>query len=135
MSRGFFYGKGASDLRLVLVAIGGAFGAVTRYLVDGWIMAAGPIFPLGTLVINVSGSFALGFFYTLAVNRFFTPPGWRLVIAIGFLGAYTTFSTFSYETFKLIENGSILMALLNIMLSVAGVLVALYLGNLTGRLL
>lgn len=131
----FLVSKRSAILRLLLVAVGGAFGAVGRYLVDGWIIAADSVFPLGTMVINISGSFGLGLFYTLAVDRFAIPTSWRLIIAIGFFGAYTTFSTFSYETFKLIEEGAALMAFLNLALSVVGALVALYIGTVIGRLI
>ena len=121
-------------MRYLLVAGGGALGAVARYLIGGWIATAGSVFPVGTLAINVSGSFLLGFFYALALERFALPPEWRLAVAIGFLGAYTTFSTFSYETFKLIEDGAILFAALNVALSITGGLLALYLGVVAARL-
>lgn len=122
-------------MRLLLIAIGGALGAVIRYLIGGRIASPDSLFPFGTLVVNISGSFLLGFFYVLALDKLLLPPEWRLAVAVGFFGAYTTFSTFSYETFKLIEDGAILTASLNVILSVVGGLLAVYLGTVSARLL
>lgn len=117
-----------------MVGIGGFFGAVARYGIDRWIsLRMGALFPYGTLVINVSGSFILGFFATTVTERFVVHPHWRLLIAVGFVGAYTTFSTFGYETHKLMEEGSVGLALLNIFLSVAAGLIAVRLGIVLGR--
>src|SRR5262245_4694392 len=74
-------------------------------------------FPLGTFAINVTGSFIIGFFLTLVGHRITVHPNWHLLIAVGFVGAYTTFSTFEYETLKLIEEGSPVSAALNVTLS------------------
>ncbi|MFY9268498.1 MAG: fluoride efflux transporter CrcB [Candidatus Manganitrophaceae bacterium] len=121
-------------MNLLIVGIGGFFGAITRYLVDGWIgRRMGGLFPYGTFVINVSGSFVLGLFATTITERFIIHPHWRLLIAIGFVGAYTTFSTFEYETHKLIEEGSFALALLNLLLSVSAGLIAVRLGILLAR--
>jgi CrcB protein len=90
-------------------------------------------FPLGTFVINVTGSFIIGFFLTLVSQRITVNPNWRLLVAIGFVGAYTTFSTFEYETLKLIEEGSILSAALNVMLSFAAGFIAVWLGVVAAR--
>lgn len=120
---------------LIFIGVGGFFGAIARYLVGGWVTSLdGTVFPLGTLVINISGSFALGFFYAFAIDRFAVDPVWRSIIAIGFLGAYTTFSTFSYETVKLIESGSFGFAMLNLIYSLVGGLTAIYLGTVLARL-
>ncbi len=117
-----------------MVGIGGFLGAIARYLVDGWISRRmGALFPYGTFVINISGSFILGLFTTTITERFIVHPHWRLLVAIGFVGAYTTFSTFEYETHKLLEEGSFGLALLNILLSVAIGLVAVRLGILLAR--
>jgi CrcB protein len=90
-------------------------------------------FPLGTFVANVSGCFALGFFLTLTTERLAVDPGVRLLVATGFLGAYTTFSTFEYESHRLLETGAWGWAALNAGASLAAGLVALRLGVALGR--
>ena len=88
------------------ISVGGALGANARYLVASWATTQwGTQFPVATLLINVSGSFVLGVYLTLATERFTRHPAVRLLVATGFLGAYTTFSTFSVEALRLIENG------------------------------
>src|SRR5437660_5743255 len=90
--------------KYLVVALGGALGAVARFWLGELIGAKFPTrFPFGTLVINVSGSFIIGFFLTLVTDRLNIHPNWRLGVAVGFVGAYTTFSTFEYETFRLLE--------------------------------
>src|SRR5215813_772956 len=92
-------------VKYLVIGLGGFLGANARYLVGGWAQQKwGPSFPYGTFIINVSGSFILGLFATLAV-RYAWNDQWRLLIAIGFVGAYTTFSTFEYETIQLIAEG------------------------------
>lgn len=109
-------------------------GAIARYLISGWVMGSGRfVFPLGTFVINVTGSFILGLFFALAIERFGIDGFWRPFFAIGFLGAYTTFSTFSLETMNLVESGSLLLAAANILASVLFSLVGVYIGILIGR--
>ncbi len=99
---------------LLLIAVGGAAGSVARYLVDGWIQArAGATFPLGTLVINVSGSLLLAFLVKW-LEGVAAPPEWRGFLALGFCGAYTTFSTFGYEAVGLLQGGQWLRAALYI---------------------
>jgi CrcB protein len=118
------------------IGLGGFAGAVARYWLAGAIAArAGVTFPLGTFVINLSGSFALGLLIGLLEGHAATPPVARLALGTGFLGAYTTFSTFTYETIRLVEEGSILLAALNVGASVVlglGVGVA---GLVAGRVL
>ncbi len=88
------------------ISVGGALGANARYLLASWATAQwGTQFPVGTLLINVSGSCVLGVYLTLAIERFTGHPAVRLFVATGFLGAYTTFSTFSVEALQLIESG------------------------------
>jgi CrcB protein len=88
------------------ISVGGALGANTRYLVGTWVTTQwGTQFPVGTLLINVSGSCVLGVYLTLATERFAGHPAVRLLVATGFLGAYTTFSTFSVEALHLIQSG------------------------------
>ncbi len=103
----------------IAVAAGGTLGACLRYFIGGTVFARTLTpFPLATFFINVSGSFIIGFFLTLATERMNLSPHLRLAIAVGFVGAYTTFSTFEYETIRLIEEGHLIHALLNVVLSV-----------------
>src|SRR3990172_2073762 len=120
--------RGEDKIKLLYVGIGGFLGAIARYLIGGWIMGSGRFaFPWGTLVINVTGSFVLGLFFALAIERYGIDGFWRPFFAIGFLGAYTTFSTFSLETMNLVESGSFLLATLNVLasavFSIAGAMV------------
>lgn len=120
--------------KYLAVAAGGALGAVLRYYLGGTALArtAAP-FPTATFVINVTGSFVLGLFLTLATERVQMSPHLRLAVAVGFVGAYTTFSTFEYETAKLIENGDVTRALLNVLLSFVVGLLAVWLGIFAAR--
>lgn len=91
---------------ILLVSLGGALGANTRYLVSTWAAGRfGTAFPYGTLLVNVAGSLLLGFVLGLLATRFGDNPSARLALATGFLGAETTFSTFAYETIALIRAG------------------------------
>ncbi len=122
-------------MRLLLVGLGGFLGASIRYLLGGWLTARWPtIFPYETLLINVSGSFLLSFFMVLALGRFELPVEYRHLLAIGFLGSYTTFSTLTFETLELAEQGDLLYATLNVLVSVVLGLIAGYLGLVLGRL-
>ncbi|HXR37286.1 MAG TPA: fluoride efflux transporter CrcB [Candidatus Binataceae bacterium] len=97
-------------LGVLLVGIGGFIGSIARYLVGGWFAARfGSAFPYGTFVINVTGSFIIGFFLAFAQDRVSLSPYWRLFFAVGFVGGYTTFSTFEYESISLLQNGEMLL--------------------------
>ncbi|MDH4130621.1 MAG: fluoride efflux transporter CrcB [Gemmatimonadota bacterium] len=116
------------------VALGSAFGGVARYLLGGLVQQASRgSFPVGTLVINVSGSFLLGLFYRYAADSAAITPEVRAFLTIGFCGGYTTFSTFSYETVRLIEDGeggrALLYAGLSLLLSIGGMLLGLAAGR------
>jgi CrcB protein len=107
--------------KLVLLAIGGATGTISRYGLAKWLgeVAWAKGFPLGTFVINVTGSFVLGMAATIILERL--PPthqNWYLLFGTGFCGGYTTFSTFEWETYKLIRDGSLWIALVNVVGSV-----------------
>jgi CrcB protein len=98
-------------LQVLFVALGGAIGSAARYLVGGWFAARfGAAFPYGTFVINVTGSFIVGLFLAFAQERVSLSPYWRLFFAVGFVGGYTTFSTFEYESIRLIQDDEMLLA-------------------------
>ena len=121
-------------MNVLVIGIGGFVGAVARYGIAVWIgQRWGRSFPLGTFVINVSGSFLIGLLMTLMAERFTENPQWRLLLVVGFLGAYTTFSTFEYETGALLKDGEWLFAGLNVVLSVIVGFVALKLGEVMAK--
>ncbi len=117
------------------IAAAGGLGAAARYLVDGWVEErVETVLPVGTWVVNVSGSFLLGLLVGLVVAHGVSPDA-RLIAGTGFLGGYTTFSTFAYETVGLAEGGSRLLTALNVTASIAAGLAAATLGLLiTGAL-
>jgi CrcB protein len=118
------------------VALGGALGAVARYGVSGWVQhATGAFFPYGTLAVNVAGSLILGFVLGLGAGRYLIAPEWRLFLATGFCGGFTTFSTFSYETLALIEDQQWWAAGGNALGSVLACLAATFLGAVVARAL
>ncbi len=90
-------------------------------------------FPLGTLVINVTGSFLIGFLMTILTQRFKFDPNWRLLLVVGFLGGYTTFSSFEGETYSAVRNGGLWTGMLNVVLSVTLGYVAVTLGSILAR--
>ena len=122
--------------RCALVGVGGFIGAIARYLLGGWVQQKwGAAFPYGTFVINVSGSFLLAFFGTLAL-RFGWLDSWRLFFAVGFVGSYTTFSTFEYESIQLVaEGGRWSIAGINLAGSVVVGFLAAYVGVVVARIL
>ena len=121
-------------MKYLWVALGGALGSLARYAVGLWIYERmGTRFPYGTFVINISGCFIIGFALTVLDEHMGLPPAWRLAIPIGFVGAYTTFSTFEYETLRLAHNGQALTGLLYIVLSVVLGYGAVWMGTVTGR--
>jgi len=118
-------------MRLLAVAAGGAVGAVLRYLLSGWVARltdASP-FPYGTLAVNVVGSFVLGLLMGATTSgAMLLSPRLRIALAVGLLGALTTFSTFSYETLEALRTGDLRTAVLNVVVSVAATLTACWLG-------
>ena len=116
------------------VALGSAVGGATRYWLAAYIQrTTGATFPLGTLVINVTGSFVLGLLLRFALDTPACSPALRLALTTGFCGGYTTFSTFSYETITLIEQGDWRRASLYVGLSVVASLVAAFAGVALAR--
>ncbi|MBI3747509.1 MAG: fluoride efflux transporter CrcB [Chloroflexi bacterium] len=121
-------------MTVVLVGVGGFAGAISRYLVDGFVSdRTGGGFPWGTLVINVSGTFLLGLLFAMTTERAILPAEIRGPVMIGFIGAYTTFSTYLLESWRLIEDGAWAMALANLGGSIAIGLVAVAAGMIIGR--
>ncbi len=115
------------------IAVAGAVGALARWGVGSWFGQRFPTFAWGTLVVNVSGSFVLGVLFALLIERASGSPTMRLALTTGLMGAYTTFSTFSLETFRMFEDGATGSALTNIGLSLVLGLGAVWLGITLGR--
>lgn len=119
---------------LVMIGLSGGLGALSRYWVEGVIVRRySGIFPLGTFLVNISGAFLLGLAFTVMTERFLVSPNLRSALTIGFLGAYTTFSTLSLETFRLLEDGAYFFGVLNALGSLTVGLVAVWLGVVVGR--
>lgn len=117
-----------------MIGIGGFLGSIARFWIGGVVYEkTGAKFPYGTFVINISGSFLIGFIVTILTERTHLSPNWRYLIPIGFIGAYTTFSTFEWETLSAIRDGQLLIAGLNVVLSVVVGFVAVWLGIISGR--
>jgi len=123
-------------VRYFLVALGGALGALARYQLAAIIQARVPAgFPWGTFVVNITGCLVMGIAATLLAERLVVHPGWRFFIPIGFIGAYTTFSTFEYETFRAVTEGSWMIGFSNVAGSVIAGYVALWAGVVIARAL
>lgn len=119
---------------LLFIAIGGSIGAVLRYSASlGVASIMGRGFPYGTLFVNVVGSLLIGLLSVMMLERFNVGPEWRAAIFVGVLGSFTTFSTFSLETLNLIEQGELIAAITNVLLSIVVCLIAVWLGVVLGR--
>jgi CrcB protein len=119
--------------KYLIVMAGGAVGSLARYMAGTTIMSRfGGRFPLGTLVVNVTGCFLIGAIMT-GLPQKAPHPNWRLLLVVGFLGGYTTFSSFAYETFAASREGSPWMGLLNVVASVVAGYLAVWLGAITAR--
>lgn len=119
----------------LLVGVGGFFGSLARYLMGTWIHSAlGVRFPTGTLLVNVSGAFLLGLVATILAERASDHTDTvRLLVGVGFLGGYTTFSTLCFETYDLAREGDLGWAIANVVLSIGLGLLAIHLGLLASR--
>ena len=122
-------------LRFFVIALGGAIGTLLRYIAGGLdYRFSGGVFPISTLVVNVTGPLVIGFLWGI-VDRFTVSPNVRLFVFIGILGGYTTFSTFSLETFNLMRDGEYRIALMNVILSVILSIGAVFLGYFVSKTL
>ena len=122
--------------QLVYIALFGALGCLARYFLSGWVYQLfGRGFPYGTLAVNVIGAFLIGLIMEFSIRSALVSPTLRIALTIGFLGGLTTFSTFSFETFSLLEDGRFLVAFTNILASVVVCLLFTWLGIITVRTL
>ena len=122
-------------MNVLLVAIGAAIGGVARYLIGGWLASLlGADFPWGTAFVNITGAFAIGVVLVL-VQGGALPAGARPFVAVGILGGYTTFSTYSYETLELITDSNYGVAVINVFVQLVLGFIGVYLGVVLGRLI
>lgn len=116
-------------MKILYLGVFGGMGCVARYLVSGWVYTlAGKTLPYGTLAVNVTGSLLLGLVMEGSLRSTLLSPDLRFGLTVGFLGGFTTFSTFSYETVRLLEEGSVVAAGANILLNISVCIVAALLG-------
>jgi fluoride exporter len=119
---------------IIGIGVAGALGALSRYGVEGFVSERFPgSFPAGTFVINVTGSFVLGFLFVLLTERVAASATLRTSLTVGFVGAYTTFSTFSFETLRLIEDGALRTAAVSVVATLILGLLAVWAGMTIGR--
>jgi fluoride exporter len=118
------------------VTVCGGLGCLSRYFISGWVYALlGRGFPYGTFVVNIAGAFIIGFLMEFGLRSALIPPTLRIGITVGFLGGLTTFSTFSYETFRLLEEGNFITASANVFVSVLVCLLFTWVGITAARYL
>lgn len=123
-------------MKYLMIALGGSAGALARYAVGSYVgNRMGARFPYGTFLINVSGSFVIGLVMTILAERSQMSRNWLYLIPIGFIGAYTTFSTFEFETLRLVQDGQSVYAMLNVAASVIAGFLMVWIGMVAGRAL
>jgi CrcB protein len=121
-------------LKYMMVGLGGCLGSILRFWLGNYIGGRmGTRFPYGKFVVNITGSFLIGLVFALLTTRTPWSPNWRYLIPIGFIGGYTTFSSFEFETFRTIQDGQIGVAFLYVALSVVVGFVAVWGGVMAGR--
>jgi fluoride exporter len=122
-------------MRYLMVGFGGGLGSILRFWVGSYVSGKmGTRFPYGTFLINCTASFLIGLIITLLAEKAHWNPNLRYLIPIGFIGGYSTFSTFEYETFRVMQDGELWLALVNVVLSVVVGFFAVWLGVIVGRL-
>ncbi|HYL93372.1 MAG TPA: fluoride efflux transporter CrcB [Alphaproteobacteria bacterium] len=123
-------------MKYLVVGLGGFLGSVARFWLAGHVYARmGTRFPFGTLVVNCSGCFAVGLVMTILTQRTHIDPHWRYLVPIGFIGGYTTFSSFEYETMLAFQAGEFMAGAGNVVLSVVVGFICVWLGMVCGKAL
>lgn len=120
-------------MNVLYIAIGGLAGTLARYLLQGWIQPRSGVFPLGTMVINIVGSFTLGFIIRYATGSTVMSPALRAGLTIGFCGAFTTMSSFSYESMALLSDGEYVRAGVYMGGTIVGCLIAVIVGTMVAE--
>lgn len=121
-------------LKYLMVGVGGGLGSILRFWLGSYIGSRmGSRFPYGTFVVNITGSFLIGLVFAFLTARTQWSPNWRYLIPIGFIGGYTTFSSFEFETLRTIQDGQIVMGLLYVAASVVVGFAAVWGGMMAGR--
>jgi CrcB protein len=120
-------------IKILAVAAGGAAGAVARYGLNSLFFKTFEPFPFATFFINVTGSFLFGLLFVLLTDKFYVSESWRLFLTVGFIGSYTTFSTFEFEIFMLMRDKYLVTSILYVSLSFAAGLIAVAAGVFLGR--